>query len=184
MKFTQENGNDNKKVPIGMHPARCVYYVDLGMQDVEWQGAVSIKQKCLFSFEVPGYEYPLRKEYNVSMFEKANLAIDLTSWFGNFSATDKENFDTKDILNKECTLNVGLNKNGNPKILSILPKTQPVDEAKNSILHFEVEDYKNGNKEHFHALPEWIRNKILDAKELSGDNDNDDDFDDNENNPF
>ena len=179
MKLRNENDNDNKKVPVGMHPARCVYVIDLGKQEDTYEGKTTIKSKCMFSFEVPGYEYPLHKEYNVSLNEKSNLSIDLTSWFGNFSATDKENFDTKDILNKECTLNVGLNKNGNPKILGILPKTQDVEEAKNSILHFEIEDYMNGNKESFNAFPEWIRNKILDAKELFDNND----FDD-ENNPF
>ena len=42
-----------------------------------------------------------------------------------------------------------------------------------------LEDYMNGNKESFNAFPEWIRNKILDAKELFDNND----FDD-ENNPF
>ena len=180
MKINEPEGNNNndKKVPVGMHPARCIYVIDLGKQEDTWDGKTTIKHKCMFSFEVPGYEYPMHKEYNVSLNEKSNLSIDLTSWFGNFSATDKQNFDTKDILNKECTLNVGLNKNNNPKILTILPKTQEVDEAKNSILHFEIDDYKNGNKEVFNALPEWIRNKILESKELF-----DDDFDD-DNNPF
>ena len=59
-----------------------------------------------------------------------------------------------------------------------MPKTQEVEEAKNSILHFEINDYKNGQKEVFNALPEWIRNRILESKELF-----DNDFDDN-NNPF
>ena len=174
----ENSNNDDRKVPVGMHPARCVYVIDLGKQEDTWDGKTTIKHKCMFSFEVPGYEYPINKVYNVSLNEISNLSIDLTSWFGNFSATDKQNFDTKDILDKECTLNVGLNKNNNPKILTILPKTQEVEEAKNSILHFEINDYKNGQKEVFNALPEWIRNRILESKELF-----DNDFDDN-NNPF
>ena len=74
---------------------------------------------------------------------------------GSFTAIDSKFF------NEDWDqFNVGLNKNNNPKILTILPKTQEVEEAKNSILHFEINDYKNGQKEVFNALPEWIRNRI------------------------
>tara|TARA_Y100001972_G_C7579539_1_gene290738 strand:+ start:197 stop:724 length:528 start_codon:yes stop_codon:yes gene_type:complete len=168
MKFPEEqkNENDNKKVPVGLHGARCVMVVDLGKQDETWDGVTTIKNMVLFAFEVPGYEYPVSKQYNVSWNAKSSLSIHLTSWFGNFNATDRQNFDTKDILNKECTINVGQTEGGNPKLLSILPKQAEVPEAKHPILHFEIQDYIDGNKEVFNLLPEWMRNKITQSKQI------------------
>ena len=47
MKINEPEGNNNndKKVPVGMHPARCIYVIDLGKQEDTWDGKTTIKHK-------------------------------------------------------------------------------------------------------------------------------------------
>ena len=123
MKIQENTERQKSQIEVGMHPARCIWFADLGLQEDTWEGKTSIKQKVLLGFEVAGQDFPIVKEYNASWAEKSNFGMDMVSWHGNLSATDKQEFDTKNLMEKECTLNIGLNSNGKPKIMNILPKT-------------------------------------------------------------
>ena len=117
-----------------------------------------------------GQPLTISKFYTLSLHEKANLGNDLTSWRGRaFSEAEKQSFDISKLLGVTCLLNV-MDKNGKPKISSIMPmkKGDPIAEQITQGVVFSLEDFQNGKKEVFNNLSEGIRNIILRSKELEG----------------
>ena len=161
------------QLSIGVHNARCIRVIDLGTQRNEYKGEVSWKRKVLIQWEVytEDREEPIEigKVYTNSMFEKANLSIDLTSWRGKpFSEEEKEGFDISNLVGKVCQLNVIEGKNDKNKIATVLPTKDKVDIQYNKSLVFSIEDYQKGELKVFNQLREGIRNWILESKELEG----------------
>ena len=126
MYATKSTSTDYEPCPAGMHHAVCYRVVDLGTQNVEWQGQSKTQRKVLVSWELPnelkdpyeydGVEHPARpytmhKKYTLSFHEKASLLKDLNSWRGR-PFTDSElsgppnGFYMRDIIGANCFLNV------------------------------------------------------------------------------
>lgn len=171
----KDNSQQSKypQLSIGVHNARCIRVIDLGTQRNEYKGEVSWKRKVLIQWEVytEDREEPIEigKVYTNSMFEKANLSIDLTSWRGKpFSEEEKEGFDISNLVGKVCQLNVIEGKNDKNKIATVLPTKDKVDIQYNKSLVFSIEDYQKGELKVFNQLREGIRNWILESKELEG----------------
>ena len=171
----KDNSQQSKypQLSIGVHNARCIRVIDLGTQRNEYKGEVSWKRKVLIQWEVytEDREEPIEigKVYTNSMFEKANLSIDLTSWRGKpFSEQEKEGFDISNLVGKVCQLNVIEGKNDKNKIATVLPTKDKVDIQYNKSLVFSIEDYQKGELKVFNQLREGIRNWILESKELEG----------------
>ena len=163
-------------VSVGVHKARCVKIIDLGTQKSDFNGQVSWKRQVLIIFETPeelnseGQPLTISKFYTLSLHEKSNLGNDLTSWRGRaFSEAEKQSFDISKLLGVPCLLNV-MDKNGKPRISSIMPmkKGDPIAEQITQGVVFSLEDFQNGKKEVFNNLSEGIRNIILRSKELEG----------------
>jgi len=160
-------------VPIGVHNARCIRVIDLGTQKNDYQGKVEWKKKVLIHWEVyvEDKEEPIEisKVYTNSLFEKANLSIDLTSWRGKpFDEEEKKGFDISNLVGKVCQLNVIEGKNDKTKIATVLPTKDEVGIQYNKSLVFSIEDYQKGELKVFNQLREGIRNWILESKELEG----------------
>jgi hypothetical protein len=95
--------------PEGVHQAVCVDVIDLGVIpgfqgkpqhkiDVVWQIAETRDD---------GKRYELYKRYTLSIHEKANLCIDLTSWRGRpFTTAEAVMFDVETIKGANCLINV------------------------------------------------------------------------------
>ena len=83
------------KIPTGVHNARCIKVIDLGTQRQDYAGEISWKRQILVIWEVPeqlNNDQPMTisKFYTLSLHEKANLGMDLTSWRGRpFTETEK-----------------------------------------------------------------------------------------------
>lgn len=106
--------------PPGAHLARCYRVIDLGTQEIEYQGKVSYQRKVLIGWELHGDDAdgsPLRaadgkpmtisKRYTLSLGDKANLRADLEAWRGKpFDAQEKKGFDITKLLGQFCMLNV------------------------------------------------------------------------------
>jgi hypothetical protein len=160
-------------VPKGVHNARCIRVIDLGTQKNDYQGKVEWKKKVLIHWEVyvEDIEEPIEigKVYTNSLFEKANLAIDLTSWRGRpFTEDEKKGFDISNLVGKVCQLNVIEGKNDKNKIGTVLPTKDEVGIQYNKSLVFSIEQYQKGELTVFNQLREGIRNWILESKELEG----------------
>ena len=171
-----EKSSSFPSVPVGVHKARCIKVIDLGTQKNEFEGNITWKRQILVIWEVPeqtsetSEPLTISKFYTLSLHEKSNLGIDLTSWRGRpFSETEKKGFDISKLIGHTCLLNV-IQGNKNNKIGSImpLPKGDKIAEQYHTGVVFDLEKYQKGQKEVFNQLSEGIRNIILRSKELEG----------------
>ena len=178
------------KVPIGVHKARCIKVIDLGTQRQEYSGEISWKRQILVIWELPeelNNDQPMTisKFYTLSLHEKANLGMDLTSWRGRpFTETEKQGFDVTNLISVPCQLNVMHKDNGKEHISSIMPlgKDGKIAEQFNPSVSFDIGEFQKGQKETFNQLSEGIRKMILRSKELDGidQTDNGDEGNDND----
>jgi len=167
-----------KQVEAGTYNARCIKVVDLGTQQSNFNGEISWRRQILVIWELPSElkedttePLTISKFYTLSLHEKSNLGIDLTSWRGRaFTEKEKQGFDITKLLGVPCMLNVIEGNNGKSKVGSLmpLPKGTEIAEQITPSLSFSVDDYQNGKKEAFNQLSEGIRNIILRAKEFEG----------------
>jgi len=171
-----EKSSSFPSVSVGVHKARCIKVIDLGTQKNEFEGNITWKRQILVIWEVPeqtsetSEPLTISKFYTLSLHEKSNLGIDLTSWRGRpFSETEKKGFDISKLIGHTCLLNV-IQGNKNNKIGSImpLPKGDKIAEQYHTGVVFDLEKYQKGQKEIFNQLSEGIRNIILRSKELEG----------------
>lgn len=171
-----EKSSSFPSVSVGVHKSRCIKVIDLGTQKNEFEGNITWKRQILVIWEVPeqtsetSEPLTISKFYTLSLHEKSNLGIDLTSWRGRpFSETEKKGFDISKLIGHTCLLNV-IQGNKNNKIGSImpLPKGDKIAEQYHTGVVFDLEKYQKGQKEIFNQLSEGIRKIILGSKELEG----------------
>ena len=171
-----EKSSSFPSVSVGVHKARCIKVIDLGTQKNEYEGNITWKRQVLVIWETPDQTnetsepLTISKFYTLSLHEKSNLVIDLTSWRGRaFSETEKKGFDIANLIGQPCTLNV-IQGNKNNKIGSVMPlaKGDKIAEQYHTNVIFDLKDFQNGKKEVFNQLPEGIRNIILRSRELEG----------------
>lgn len=109
-------------VPQDNHVAVCYRVIDLGTQQIEWQGKIKHQRKVLIGWEIPeakmedGRPFTIGQKFTWSMSEKANLRSVLESWRGKaFVEADfgPQGFDIMNIIGVGCMLNVvHAHKNG------------------------------------------------------------------------
>jgi len=171
-----EKSSSFPSVSVGVHKARCIKVIDLGTQKNEFEGYITWKRQALVIWEVPDQTnetsepLTISRFYTLSLHEKSNLGIDLTSWRGRpFSETEKKGFDISKLIGHTCLLNV-IQGNKNNKIGSVmpLPKGDKIAEQYHTSDTFSIDDFQKGKKETFNQLSEGIRNIILRSKELEG----------------
>lgn len=176
-------GGDFKKVPPGVHVARCIRVIDLGTQDVEYQGDTKQQHKALITWEVlgeddagvpltaevNGQQMPLTvsKRYTMSLSTKARLRADLAAWRGrDFTGEELKAFDVSKLLGAYCMLNVQLNEGQNGKVYtnvaSITPLPREIAKHKPEGVHelqmFDLDSPDLGLFESFHdKLKETIQ---------------------------
>ena len=120
MGFYAENSGDFERCPPGMHLARCYSIIDLGTQKIEYMGEINFIHKVRFNWEIHGTDddnkpilmkdnrpFSVNKDYTLSWGNKANLRLDIQSWWGKpFSQEEMLRFDFKNVLGTWCMLNV------------------------------------------------------------------------------
>ena len=171
-----EKSSSFPSVSVGVHKARCIKVIDLGTQKNEFEGNITWKRQVLVIWETPDQNnetsepLTISRFYTLSLHEKSNLGIDLTSWRGRpFSATEIKAFDIAKLVGVECLLNVIQGKK-RTQIGSImpLPKGDKIAEQYHTSVLFDLEEFQKGKKETFNQLSEGIRKIILSSKELEG----------------
>ena len=168
--------NEYPKVPTGVHNARCVRVIDLGTQRSDYGGNITFKRQVLIIWEIPDQmsnDQPMTisKFYTLSLHEKSNLGMDLTSWRGRpFTEQEKEGFDITKLIGVPCQINVMHNDSGKEKVSSVMPlgKDTQIHEQYHESISFSIDDFQKGQREQFNKLSEGIRKMILRSKELDG----------------
>lgn len=109
-----------KPAPAGAHAAVCCDVVDLGDVRVEYKDKVKTQHKIKIVWQIEelrddGSSHTLRKQYNLSLHEKATLRKDLEAWRGRaFTPEELQGFDIELLLGKPCLINaIHREANGN-----------------------------------------------------------------------
>lgn len=172
----QEHGDfDFQICPQGNHMATCFSVVDLGMQEINYQGVISHKRKVRISWELPnelitegelsGQPFSISKNYTLSLHEKSVLYKDLVSWRGRaFTTEELAGFDLTKILGVGCMVNVihqqsqdGQKTYANVASVTQLPKGVAAPQLVNLIRKFNTDQFEQSE---WDILPEWLQNKI------------------------
>lgn len=95
--------------PEGLHHAVCVDVVDLGVLQTNWGDRHKVR--LVWQIEEVNVEtskrFEVRKQYNLSLHEKATLRKDLESWRGRkFTDDELRGFDLEKLLGANCQLQV------------------------------------------------------------------------------
>ncbi len=120
--IVSRSDKDYEPLPLGLIPAICVNYFDLGWQR-GYRDKPQHKVVLLFELEAKrndGTRFLATKKYTASLGEKANLLKDLQSWRGvAFSAQELKGFDLDAIKGKPCQLNLVqiVKGNGDPYVV-------------------------------------------------------------------
>ena len=94
--------------PEGLHHAVCCDIVDLGIV----KGPFGDKPKVRLVWQIEeeldhGQRYTARKQYNLTLHEKATLRKDLEAWRGRkFSEQELQGFDLEKLLNANCQIQI------------------------------------------------------------------------------
>lgn len=116
MKMPANEGGDFTPPPAGTFLAVSYRLIDLGTQEVTFQGQTKHQHKIMISWELPeekmqdGQPFSVHRRYTYSSSEKATLRNDLQAWRGRaFQDSDfggPNAFDIKNILGKGCMLGI------------------------------------------------------------------------------
>lgn len=168
--FSSKGGGGSfEPLSEGVHMARLVQIIDLGVQREEYQGQVSERPKVLFTFEVPsetvtidGAEKPkfISIELTASLHEKAKLPAFLKAL--DAKITLDENLDIASLVGNGAQINVGRTKTGKAKILNAmaLAKGQVIQKTDTPLIVFDFDDQ---DAEVLSKLPEFVKKKIASA---------------------
>lgn len=138
-------GGDFKRVPPGVHIGRCIGVIDLGTQEVEWQGDKKLQHKLMIKWElfgedengdpltidVDGRSMPLTiaKRYTVSLSDKSRMRADLATWRGrDFTPEELAQFDVSKLAGAYCMVNVTTSET-NGKTYSNVANLTPLPSA-------------------------------------------------------
>lgn len=162
-------------VPAGNHLARCYQMIEIGTEEIEYNGEKKNVHRVRIVWELPNEKkvfnpekgeqpFSIGKDYTLSMHEKATLRHDLQSWRGKaFTDEEANSFDITKLLGKPCMLNViheqGKNGNTYAKIAGVtaVPKGMPVPDQVNESFMLSFEDWDDKK---FAALPDWLKQRI------------------------
>lgn len=177
----QETQGDNEqqdfgRIEDGSYPARLVQVIDVGQQErIDFETGQSTgeyHQRAFLTWEFPtetieinGEQWPrwLSQEVTVSFHERAKLPQII-------AALDpkKEAQHLGDLLGKPALVTVGSTKNNKAKVTNVvqLPKGMQVDDLKNQPVVFDMDNF---DEEVFNNLPQFIQNKIREARNFNPD---------------
>ena len=177
MKWTDSGGKEFEQAAAGNHVARCIGMIDIGTHESEYQGKTTYARKIVLRFELPnevmaegeyaGKPFIVGKYYTASLSEKANLRKDLESWRGRpFTEEELMGFDSKNVLDKPCMVNVVHTEKKKAKIASIapIPKGMAVPPRVNDILYLSL-DRNEFKREVFDGLSDYWKGEIMKSPE-------------------
>lgn len=165
-------------IPAGVYSSICIAIIDLGTQEVTWNGTAKLQKKIMITWEIPevtitvdGEEKPrvISKEYTRSLDERSRLRPMLESWRGkSFTDSELELFDLANVLGAACTLQILHTTKGDrtyANIASIMPhqKGMPLPPSETEKIYFDLEDVSSLSL--LDKLPEWIRDKVKKSPE-------------------
>lgn len=169
------SGKDFDPVPEGSHLAVCDMFVDLGIQETNYNGQVKQQHKIYLRWQVPSlrskwtkddveYEGPMAigSKFTLSLHEKASLRKILQSWRGRaFTPDELKKFDVTTVLGAPCLITVthepkdGGGVYANVGAVAKLPPGVPAPQIEGETLIYDAD-----NRGSFEKLRPWLQDAI------------------------
>ena len=181
--IAENKGGNYKVIEAGVYPARCYSMIDLGTQELTYNGETKHIRQVVITWELPtelavfheekGEEpYAISKTYTLSMHEKAGLRKDLESWRGkSFTDEEAKAFDITKLLGKPCQISIihkqsadGSRTYANISSITSLMKGVEVPPQINPTRELTFMDF---NWNVFKDLPQWMREIIVKSPEYN-----------------
>ena len=173
MVWTAKMGNDKKfeNPPPGSYGAMCIKLIDLGTQQVTWDGDTKYQRKVFIQWELDenmedGRPFVTGRKFTVSMHEKATLRAFLKGWRGrDFTDEELQGFNPQKLIGAPCMLSlVASGDYVNVASAAKLPKGMTPLKAVNPTVFFSLDDFdqkaydglSNKMKEDIASSPEFI----------------------------
>lgn len=126
--------------PEGLHHAVCCDVIDLGLMQTAW--GEKHKVRLVWQLEPTqedGRPYEVRKQYSLSLHDRAALRKDLESWRGRkFTPAELEGFDLEKLIGVNCQVQVvqDISEEG-----TIWANVQAIVPAPKGVLKLAVREY-------------------------------------------
>lgn len=157
-------------VEPGTYFAVCIGVVDLGEQEVTYNGKTRYTNQLQIIFELPeelieidGEQQPrwLSRKFTVSASAKGSLRPFIEAWQGKkFSDEAFADFELFDLAGRAALLSVVLSEDGqyaNIASAAAIPKGMPAPKAKSELITYDVEAWDDAA---FEKLPEYLQELI------------------------
>jgi hypothetical protein len=168
-------GKDFDPVPEGSHLAVCDMFVDLGIQESNYNGEIKQQHKIYLRWQIPSLRLKYEKDgvehegpmaigskFTLSLHEKASLRKILQSWRGRaFTPEELKKFDVTTILGKPCLITVthspkdGGGVYANVGAVARLPQGIPEPTLEGEALIYDAD-----NRGTFEKLRPWLQDAI------------------------
>lgn len=170
------------------HIAKCVGVVDLWTQLVTFNKKEKEVHQVMFTFELLNETYTyeddweektwtrtMSRSFTISLSKKATLRKFLESWrWKKFTEEELKGFNLWKVLWIDCQVQVLHSEDGQyANIENVFPMMKWVQtpESQRELVLFSIDENEKWEPEDFDekvfdSLPEWIRNKISDSKEM------------------
>lgn len=172
---------DFEEPPEGSHAARCYRVVDLGTQEVEWEGKIKHQHKVLIGWELhcdermqDGRPFSISKRYTLSSSDKGNFRKDLEAWRGKrFEDSDfgPGGFNIKNLINVPCLLSLARSEKGGKSYTNVVaimkpPKGMEIPALENETVFLSLEK-SDWNAEVFGKLSDGLKETIRKSPEFA-----------------
>jgi hypothetical protein len=167
---------DYERPAVGVYPARCIQVVELGTHMREWKGEPKEAKEILIVWELSnelmqdGRPFVVSWKGTNSLSDRANLYKMLVSWRGQaFTEEQLECFEMKNILDKQCMVNlVAVKTKKGKEFITVstvmpLPKGMNCAERVNELVDFGIGDYL---KPEYNKLYPWVQNIVKESIEV------------------
>jgi hypothetical protein len=165
--------NDFEQIEPGTYAARLTDIVDLGTQNVIFNGEHKTAHKILGSFVTPGElrtdgrPFKVFRTFTASLHRKSALRRDLEAWLGRpISKEEEASFDLPSLLGKPVLVSIAETENGRRKVTSLAPIPRGMDmpPAQTPGLYFSL-DPMEFSEETLAQVPEYWRELIKSSPE-------------------
>jgi hypothetical protein len=169
MKLTEGNGKAFEAHPAGTPVATLIKIIDLGSQEVNWQGATKLSHKIRFVWEstetmTDGRPFIIQRDFTASLNSKGNLRPFLEGWRGRaFTEAELAGFDPKVLIGMPCLLSlVESGEYTNINAAMRLPKGMEAPKIVGDTVFFSLAEF---DLNVFNSLSEKVKEKIMKSPE-------------------
>lgn len=172
--WNKSTGSDKKfeNPQPGTYGAICYRLIDLGTQEVKWEGEIKHQPKVFIGFELDenmedGRPFVVGRKFTVSMHEKASLRAFLKGWRGrDFTDEELNGFNPAKLIGAPCMLSLVANGDYvNIASASKLPKGMTPLKMTNEPTFFSLDQF---DQKVYDSLSNSFKEQIARSPEFQG----------------